>query len=89
MVTGNVHNQEITRKRPHKERQAKLSCTGEGINYIIECIGCRKAGKRRVYYGESARSGYQRGKEHSKEIEDGVLAHPLVSHFWEEHSGRK
>ena len=24
-----------------------------------------------------------------KEIREGVLAHPLVDHFWEEHNGRR
>ena len=41
-----------------------------------------------MYYRETGRSPYQRGKEHMREIE-GVLSHPLVLHFWEDHDGRR
>ena len=44
-------------------------------------------GIKRTYIGESSRSSYQRGIEHLKEIREGVLDHPLVQHFWEEHGG--
>ena len=33
------------------------------------------------------RSGHQRSREHEKEVGDGVLSHPLVQHFLEEHEG--
>ena len=39
--------------------------------------------------GESSRSVFQQGKEHWKEIEEGVVAHPLVIQFMEEHGGRR
>ena len=55
--------------------------------YAIECIPCREAGRRRIYWGESSRSAYQRGREHDKEISDGVLTHPLTIHSNEEHEG--
>ena len=32
-------------------------------------------------------SGYQKSTEHIWEINEGVLAHPLVAHFMEEHDG--
>ena len=32
---------------------------------------------------------FQRGKEHSRDIEEGVLGHPMVQNFWEEHKGEK
>ena len=53
----------------------------------IDCQTCRKEGKRRQYIGESSRSGYQRGKEHGKEVSEGVLTHPMTLHFLEEHNG--
>ena len=65
------------------------SCTSESVNYILECYTCRKAGEKRAYYGETSRSPYQRGKEHLREVEEGVISHPLVLHFWEEHRGRR
>ena len=63
------------------------SCTGEGANYSIECLTCRKEGKRRIYFGETSRSPYQRGSEHQKEVREGILTHPLVIHSIEEHEG--
>ena len=54
----------------------------------MECLTCRKAGVKTIYVGELARSSYQHGREHEKEVREGMLNHPLVQHFWEEH-GRK
>ena len=64
-------------------------CTSEGCNYVIECLPCRKQGKRRRYYGETSRSPHQRGNEHLREIIEQVATHPLVVHFEEEHSGER
>ena len=80
---------EVTIRRSKEEKVAVPTCTREGINYSLECVTCRKLGKRSVYYGESSRSGFQRGGEHAQEIEDGILSHPLVLYFWEEHQGRR
>ena len=76
-------------KRSQESRVAIPSCTGEGVNYILECAACRKSGKQVAYYGETSRSAFQRGAEHVQEIEDGILSHPLVLHFWEQHQGRR
>ena len=64
-------------------------CTSEGITYALECLSCRKKGTKRIYIGESSRSAYQRGKEHLKDVREGVLDHPMVQHFWEEHGGKQ
>ena len=53
----------------------------------MDCLGCRSQGVNRQYHGESSRSGYQRGKEHEKDVEAGVLKHPKIQHFWEDHGG--
>ena len=63
------------------------SCTKEGANYSLECLTCRREGRRRVYLGETSRSTYQRGLEHWKEVREGVTTHPLVVHATEEHEG--
>ena len=76
-------------KRTIEDKIALPSCTGEGVNYLLECVRCRREGKVRRYYGETSRSGFQRGVEHLKEIEEGVSTHPMVIHYWEEHQGRK
>ena len=46
-----------------EDRIALPSCTTEGVNYCIECMECRSKGVRKIYYGETGRSPYQRGKE--------------------------
>ena len=38
------------------DRKSVPSCTGEGMNYCIECVSCRKEGLRRIYVGETSRS---------------------------------
>ena len=76
-------------KRRLKARISLPSCTSESVNYVLECFTCRKGGERRTYYGETSCSPYQRGTEHLREIEEGVLSHPLVLHFWEEHLGKR
>ena len=76
-------------KRTIEDKTALPSCTGEGVNYLLECVRCRREGKVRRYYGETSRSAFQRGVEHLKEIEEGVSTHPMVIHYWEEHKWRK
>ena len=39
--------------------------------------------------GESSRSGYQRGKEHAREVDREVVTHPMTQHFIEDHSGQQ
>ena len=57
------------------------------MNYILECITCRKEGVRRAYLGETSRSSYQRGREHIKKILKGMATHPMIIHSLEEHGG--
>ena len=64
-------------------------CTSEGINYSLECLTCRQLGTKRIYIGESSQSPYQCGKEHKKEVREGVLDHPRVQHFGEEHGDQE
>ena len=56
---------------------------------MLECLPCRRKGVKKLYYGETSRSGYQRAIEHKKEIDNGAATHPLVIHFCEDHNGRK
>ena len=88
MVTGETELEKDKIKWPRKDCRSLPGCTGEGINYTLECLPCRKNGVKRWYYGESSRSPYQRGKEHLREIHEEVAAHPLVTHFREEHGGK-
>ena len=72
-----------------KDRVALNCCTKESISYTVECIPCRLQGRRRIYWGESSRSGHQRQQEHHREVIGRVYTHPLVLHFVEEHSGER
>ena len=75
--------------RPGKEEtQAMPKCTTESVGYSIECWTCRLRGRRMQYIGESSRSGYQRGREHAREMETGRKTHPLVIHWEEEHGNQ-
>ena len=85
-VTGDVEGKEGQMKISKKEQIALPGCTREGIVYLLDCLTCRKQGIKRQYVGETPRSGYQRGKEHRREIEKEVAMHPMTLHFKEEHS---
>ena len=65
------------RKVKREDRKSLPSCTGEGRNHILKCLTCRKEDIRRVYLEETSRSSYQRGREHSKEIQEGT-AHMMA-----------
>ena len=73
----------------NKEDQIALpGCTREGVAYILECRTCRDGGIRRHYVGETSISGYQRAKEHVRDVEEGTATHPMNVHFMEEHRGQ-
>ena len=80
-------NETVSTNTRKADRTSLPSCTSEGANYSIECLTCRQEGKRRIYFGETSRSPYQRGSEHQKEVREGVSTHPLVIHSMEEHEG--
>ena len=88
-ATGEMEGKEAIMKMPKKEQIALPGCTAEGIVYILECLTCRHQGRKRQYVGETSRSGYQRGKEHRREVEKEVATHPMTLHFQEEHSGNQ
>ena len=54
----------LEKKTKSADRKSLPSCIGEGTNYSIECLTCRKEEGRRIYMGETLRSTYQRGKDH-------------------------
>ena len=41
-------------RRSQEDKVAIPSCTAEGMNYSLECVPCRKAGRKRIYLGESS-----------------------------------
>ena len=52
-------------------------------------MSSKEKGNDRLIPSSTNRSGYQRGVEHWREIEEGISTHPMVIHFWEVHGGRK
>ena len=88
LVCGNVEGQTGETKKgswPKDDCRSLPGCTGEGCNYVIECLSCRKAGLKRRYYGETSCSPYQKINEYLREVREGVATHPLVAHFREEY----
>lgn len=61
------------------------NCSVEGVLYSIRCLICEAIEIKAIYYGESGRSGQQRGAEHSQSMEEEDQDHPLVKHLQEEH----
>ena len=39
-------------------------CMKQGVLYTITCINCEEKGKKAQYWGEKARTAYDRGLEH-------------------------
>ena len=69
----------------NKKSGTPASCMVESVCYLISCDNCQSAGVTAHYCGESARTGYIRGREHlkghNKKSEDNALAkHDSVHH---------
>lgn len=56
-------------------------------NYCIECMRCQESGTKAQYWGESARTGYKRGKEHLQALRKGDEESSLVKHAIINHQG--
>ena len=70
-------------------QQTSHNCRREGLNYTLQCIPCVNLGRKTLYRGESSRSARQRHKEHSSDIELGLVTSPVVDHCILEHGGQK
>ena len=55
-------------------------CSRESVTYEIKCAGCNN-----VYVGETSRSAYTRGKEHSKSLSNKEERSALWKHCREKH----
>ena len=56
--------------------------------YSIECRECTKEGKESKYYGETARTGWERSREHFTLLENYPDKSALGDHIREEHNNR-
>ena len=49
---------------PYSKEGKGGTCRREGVVYTIVCIKCEGEGKKAEYWGETSRTGYERGEEH-------------------------
>ena len=59
----------------------------QNVTYRIDCLVCKREGKVATYFGESARTMYDRGSEHLYALEAGDPNSVLVQHMEEVHQG--
>ena len=60
-------------------------CTKQGVTYRIACKTCKNESVKSEYIGETSRTGYDRGQEHLKMLENRNPESPLVKHQVETH----
>ena len=64
-------------------------CTKQGAIYRNDCVFCQKAGKEACYYGETARTLYERGVEQERAIKRMNHESPAVEHHLKHHRGEE
>ena len=64
-------------------------CKRRNIVYATTCLECKKEGKEVNYFGESARTSFERGKEHQSDYESLASDSHMLKHHILEHSGRE
>ena len=65
-------------------------CMRQGaVVYTLECATCKTKETRTAYIGETARTPYDQGLNHSEAIRRGDGDHPMVAHFREDHPGEE
>ena len=75
LLSGHCHRDDCF---PSKSKPGK--CFRKNVLYEIVCEGCRGEGKTTKYFGETARTGYDRGAEHWKSRRTGEKGHFLTKH---------
>ena len=65
------------------------NCRKEGVTYKITCKRCKNQGKEVIYWGESSRSFYERGKEHLDGQMNENDNNPLYKHDTNDHDSIK
>ena len=58
----------------------------QNVTYRIDCQICKASGKETTYFGESARTMYDRGQEHLSALNSRDPNSVLVQHLEEHHS---
>ena len=65
----------------------KGDCMKRNIVYETNCIRCKENGKESIYVGESARTSYERGKEHQDDYQKEKADSHMEKHAQTEHPG--
>ena len=73
------------RERCFTCRSEPAKCMTQGIVYEIDCKICQRAGLEVKYYGETARTSFNRGIEHLNALDKHNKESPLVEHQEEDH----
>ena len=69
-----------------KNSEEYSNCRKSNIGYTLQCELCKSRGKIKSYEGESARSGYQRSREHVKQFEGKQSNSVIYKHISEDHN---
>ena len=64
-------------------------CKQRNIVYKTSCLECKTRGMERNYFGESARTSFERGKEHVKDYLDEAEDSHMMKHHVTEHPNIK
>ena len=66
------------------------NCRQRNVTYSTECKKCQeKGGKKSKYYGESARTTYERGLEHKRDYQNAKEDSHMAKHWLEDHPGEE
>ena len=64
-------------------------CKKRNITYKTQCLLCHENGKVRQYFGESSRTGFERGQEHENDFLKHKEESHMFKHWLEEHPGNE
>ena len=64
-------------------------CMIQGVTYRIDCQACKEEGTEATYFGESARTMFDRGAEHLSLLRSWNQESVLVQHMEERHQGQE
>ena len=67
------------------EEKNRGKCMKQGILYVIDCLTCKEENKVTQYWGESGRSGFDRGQEHLMGLRNKSSNSCLWNHHQETH----
>ena len=88
-VGQRCERQEYLPCRGRENDSRGIHCQKENITYIFTCLEWTKGGRKAVYWGETARNGFKRGKVHK----DGLVKELEKIRLWRHakvfHGGQK